>query len=295
MPLLALLVREAPEDGRSFYLLGRSHERTGDLNGAIDAYRSSFDQGYGRTPSTAYRIARLYARRGAADSADASLEQSLALRYERRPELATDTTFASLRNDARFRRLAAIADTAPASREVGWRSDIDYLVEEARRMNANPDRPAFAPSFDSAARDLKARVGELTDAQVVMELRRLLVLLGDGHTGIYGVGTGSPVQTSAGVLPLETSQFSDGLFVIDGRGDAGGWIGARVVRIQHFAADLVAALPTYVHHDNEFTALWLGEHYLLPTTDFLRAVGAMPPGNARATLTLRMPGVPRSS
>jgi hypothetical protein len=286
--VLQKLVRETPGDGRLWDLLARARDRRADARGAVDAYRHSADLGYDAGPWTAYRMAELFARLGVRDSAIVWLQRSLAARWDDRPAIAADTAFASLRADPAFERLAGTLPNVPRSRVDGWRSDIDFLVREARRMHAGPSRPAFSAAFASAAGALKARVPGLSDDQILMALRRVVVLLGDGHSVIYGPEAHSPLHLRGGVLPVEFHEFSDGLYIIDGTGLARQWIGRRVLRIGGVAADeAMHDLTPYANHDNAMGVIWLGEFYLLPSLDFLHDIGAVGAGRD-VTLTLQM-------
>ena len=82
-------------------------------------------------------------------------------------------------------------------------------------MHAGPSRPAYSREFDSPATALKARVGELSDDRIILELSRIVTLLGDGHSGIYGPRQGTPLRLVSGSLPLRFYEFADGVFVID--------------------------------------------------------------------------------
>lgn len=287
--LLTQLVQETPYDGSLWFVLARSQHRQGKSRAAIAAYRSAFQRGHSLEPYTAYQLARLYAGTGAVDSALAWLERALALRWEERPEIATDTAFARLRGNPRFIRAAAIPQAPAPSRNEAWRRDLDYLVAEAKRMHVGPERPAHSPRFDSAAAALGARISELSNELILLEMQRLIVLLGDGHSAIYGPGPDSPIQWESRSLPLQFREFSDGVFVIDAAGDARRWIGAEVLRFGAVpASEAVAALASYVNHDNAMTVKWLGIHYGLPSLNFLHAIGATD-APTDVVLTLRTP------
>ncbi len=285
--LLSALVREASDNGELWYILARAHDRQGEARAAINAYRHSAEAGYGAGPWAAHRIAELYAVLGVADSALEWLSRSLALRWDDRPGIAEDDAFATLRDDPRFQRLAGMPAITPGSRNAGWRQDVDYLVHEAKRMHAGPEHLAFSTAFASAARALKARVPELTNDQIVMEMRAILVTLGDGHSAIYGPGPDSPLTFDGGILPLEFHEFTDGLYVIDGVGALARYAGARVLRFGDVPAErALAELARYTNHDNAMTVRWLGDFFILPTLDYLRAIGAAGAGHT-VTLTLR--------
>lgn len=286
-PLLEELTRALPADGSLWHHLGRARQRRGDAPGAIEAYRTSLERGYRHAAWVFYQVARLHAEMGRRDSALAWLERSLDRRWDDRPGIADDTAFHGLADDPRFDRIAGRPRGAPPGRDQMWRRDIDHLVAEAKRMHAGPDRPAHSEAFQSAAADLKARVPNLSDDRMVLELGRLLAMLGDGHTGIYGgAGPDSPLDLRAASLPLLFYEFTDGVFVVDAAEGRERWIGAQVVAFGDVPTqEALDALSTYVHHDNAMTVKWLGVRFVLPSLRFLQAIGATD-DFTRATLTL---------
>lgn len=288
LPLLEDLARRSPGDGELWARIAQVQEGLGRAAAAIEAARVAVGHGTRYDAFIAYRLAGLHAGLGEADPALAWLERALSLRWENRPGIATDPAFAALRGDPRFVRITGAPDRE-LTRDEGWRHDVAYLVEEAKRMHAHPDRPAFSPAFDSAAAVLHARIPELTDDRVLVELQRLVVLLGDGHSGLYGPGPDAPLTFTAGSLPVRLYEFSDGLFIVDAVGEARPWIGHQVLTFgPRPAHELIGELPAYVHHDNAMTVKWLGVHYLLPSLSFLHAAGATA-DPSQATLTLRGP------
>lgn len=287
--LLVDLTLRMPDDGELWFAIARARHRQGDARRAIEAYRMSLERGFRYAPWMAYQVAHLYAGLGEIDSTLAWLDRSLDLRWDDRPGIAADTAFRELLGHPRFRLLAAIpSDTAPARDEM-WRRDLDYLVYEAKRMHAGPERPAHSASFDSAAASIRARIDDLDNDRLLLEMSRLVALLGDGHSGIYGPGSDTPLAFESGTLPLLLYEFTDGLFVIDAVGDARRWIGAEVLRFGEMpAAEAVLALTPYVHHDNAMTVKWLGVRFRLPGLAFLRAIGATD-DPTRVTVILRTP------
>ena len=289
-PLLVALLQATPDDGMLWHTLARTRHQQGDARGAIVAYRRSIELGSRSATWAAYQTARLHASLNEADSALAWLGRALDRRWDDRPSIVDDTAFADLRSDARFAQLAGNAALADVGRDEAWSRDLDYLIEEARRMHASPERPAHSAAFDSAAAALRARIAELDNDRMVLELSALITLLGDGHSGIYGAGPDSPFRFEGGSLPLRLYQFADGLFVVDATPEHRRWIGAEVVSFGDIPArDALARLQHYMHHDNLMTVRWLGVHYQLPTLPFLKAIGATHDSH-RVTLTLRPPG-----
>lgn len=285
--LEALAERNPAGDASLWYRLGRSHEFLDRTAEAIDAYRITLDLGYRYTPRVAFRVARLFAERSQSDSAFVWLERALEQGYDDRPGIAADSAFASLRGEPRFDRITGQPRDRQLPRDEGWRYDLDFLVAEARRLHAAPGRPAFSEAFDSAASALRERIPEWSNDRVVTEMGRLMALLGDGHTGMYGPGPDSPLPFEGEQLPVLFYQFEDGLHIVNAAGDARRWIGARVLAFGSRPSDgVLEDLPDYVHQDNAVTPIWLGVHFYLRRIAFLQALGVTD-DPSQVTLTLR--------
>lgn len=271
---LEALTSEYPDDPSVWFSLARARDRLGERRDAIGAYRVAFDLGYQYGAWIPYRIAQLYGLSGAVDSAFVWLGHAMDARWDDRPGIARDEAFATLRGDPRFRRVVG-GLPHDLSRDEGWRFDIHYLVEEARRMHVGPGDPAFSAEFDSAAAVLKAAVPDLSNDEIVVGLQRLMTLLGDGHTGIYGPGDESALEFDHLALPVLFYAFDDGLYIVDAVGDARRWIGHRVTAFgPRPTAAVLRELPSYVHHDNAMTPLWLGVRFTLRRLPVLAEMGA---------------------
>lgn len=289
IPLLAELTDRYGLDSALWFRLARARELTDDPVGAIEAYRRTMELGYRHTWWTAYRMARLFAGLAEADSAMAWLERALDERYDDRPGIAEDPAFESLRDDPRFGRITGRVTGRELGRDEGWRRDLEFLISEARRMHADPGRPAFSSAFDSMATALHEQIPRLSDDAILQGLKRLLVLLGDGHTSVFGPEPESMLVFESRVLPLRFYHFDDGLYVIDGVDAARCWIGSRVTAFGPVAVeDALHQLAPLTPADNRMTVRWLGVRHVLPRLRFLHAIGATDDPD-RATLTLRDP------
>lgn len=279
-PLYERVVRETPRDGRATYRLGRVREERGETRQAIAAYGRAVEHGYAANAWTAYRIARLYAGLGVDDSAVAWLDRALDWRFEERPGLAADSPFAALRSDPRFRRIAAIPDAPPADRIEGWRRDIDYLVEEARRAGGAraaaavpaPCRgPVLAGAAAGARRGLlpvqpgQGQAGRAVDRAVRRLVRRVLVR-SDASVLVVDVRHNNGGNNSL-VRPLirtlvwwEMQDPGHRVFVVTGRGTfsaAQNFIN-RVERMTNatFVGEPSSSSPNFVGEETNLTLPW---------------------------------------
>lgn len=282
-PLLERLHRTAPGDGLLRYWLGSSLYRSGQSEEALPHLLDAYQAGYGSDHQVAHLLAQGYAQAGEPDQALAWIERALAARYEDRPQLQTDEAFAGMRNDARFRRLAGFLPAEIESREEGWRYDLDFFLEEARRLHASPQRQVHDDDLAAAVSTLKTRVGELSNTELAVELQKIIAALGDGHSVLYPMPN---ERVPFEYLPLSFYFFSDGLFIVGtSDGAHADLVGSRVVAMGGKGTEtLIDDLRPFVSRDNDQGLKWIGTRYLT-VTPMLKAMGYTDSTN-RVRLTL---------
>jgi tetratricopeptide (TPR) repeat protein len=273
--LFLQIAEESPDDPEAWFGLSRAYEWSGQLEKAIDAAERVQQLGYVDRSYLSYRLASLNALAGHRDAAMQWLERALREGYEERPEIQSDEAFVSLRSDPQFIKLAGMLPSDKSDRIAGLRFDIDYVVEEAQRMHASPDRPAFSSYFDQEARSLKASIPEMSDPEVLAGIMYLLAILSDGHTGIYGPDPDTPLRMSPNTLPLKFYWFAEGVFIVDGIGSASEFAGSRVLRFGDLSAEeTLQRLSKYRGVDNSMTWKWMGPQFYLGFMQMLEVVGA---------------------
>ena len=229
-----------------------------------------------------FELAKRYAHDGRREEALDLLERALASRFTPRTQILNEPAFQAFANDERFRRISGQLPAGDFSRDEGWRYDIAFLSDEARRLHASPTREAFSAEFERATKALSDAVPTLSDTQIRVKLQMLLTLLHDGHTGV-------DIDQDARRLPVRLYFFKDGVFVIDASDGHKELIGSRVLRIGSRSVDeLLTELPRYVPHDNAMNIKWRGPA-TLTRTQFLQALGAADSLDS-ATLTLARDG-----
>jgi len=270
------LTRAAPYAAELWGEYARALEQSGRPLDAARAYQQMLVAGASFRAQIEYRVARDFAFAGMADSAFAWLERALRGRLESRPQIQSDTAFRALREDPRFAPLAGLRGAA-LSRDDAWRADLDFLVQESQRLHVGFDRPAFSAAFVDAAAQLRRDIPMLSDARIQLEMRALLVRLGDGHTNLF------PQFTR---LPIDFYRFSDGLFVIQGSGVGSDLVGSRVLAIGSLSAeDALRQVARFVSRDNETAVSYIGAA-MLAQPIVLHAMDAIP-DTARVPLTVR--------
>ncbi|MCB1685276.1 MAG: tetratricopeptide repeat protein [Pseudomonadales bacterium] len=272
VPLYEKLVAAYPQGGDSMFRLARGLHEMGRTSDALPFAQRALEEGFADIEATALVLAQAMAQAGEREAAMAWLERALAAPLGDRPSLKRDDAFAELREDAQFRRIAGFAPADLKDRIAGWRYDLRFFVDEARRLHAAPDRRALSPAFAAAVAALSERVPELDDVAIAVELQRIIAeQLADGHSRIRPAPTAR--VPFPGMLPLEFYFFSDGLFVIGATQDHADLIGRRVLAIGDKPVDdILLDLAPFVSRDNDQGLLWLGPVYLR-NPGFLRAMG----------------------
>ena len=287
--LFESLLDRTPSSPDILYALSRSYESLGELDRAIEMGQRSLELGFVRRPRMTYRLARLHAKSGHKDQTIEWLERALAARYEDRPSIADDDTFAKLRDDPRFRHLAGMLPEGNITRSEGWAFDLDYLIEEAQRMHAGPERPAFSEEFEKLAGFIRSRLATLSDDQVLTHMMRLVALLGDGHSAIYRPDPETSLDFNTATLPYKFYLFPEGLYIVDGADEWDAHAGHRVVKLGSLdAATVLERMSEYRGVDNPMTWKWMGPQFYVGRLLMLRAIGATTTDD-RITVTLEAP------
>jgi len=163
--------------------------------------------------------------------------------------------------------------TTPESnpRTEGWRSDIDFLgAEVGRRHPPTAGDPGFA-RFQAALASLRARVGDMSDEAIAVDIQKALAGIGDGHTSIIPIPTAT---LNFATLPVDFYWFDDGVFIVGASSEQRSLIGARVSEIGGVAIEtLVSRVTAMTSSDNASSAKWLGAQ-VMSYTGILRAAGA---------------------
>lgn len=184
------------------------------------------------------------------------------------------------RGAAPVRALEASPASATA-RADEWREDLDTLVSELPRLHKNAFFRTSRDTFMAHAAALSARLPEMNDAAIVVELMRLVALLGDGHTTLDPDGT--PYRQR--LVPMLAYEFSDGLFVVAADSAHVELIGRRVLGVGGVAIHAARArLATTFPHENAAKVRY-GIPFVLSTAEVLAGLGLAPDAeHARYTL-----------
>jgi tetratricopeptide (TPR) repeat protein len=276
----ATLAANNPAAGEAWLSLGNCYYEMKEPGKAIEPYRRALVLGHGSPENNAYNIGCCYALSGDKENAIAWVEKALAMRFENRRLLQTDTDLTSLHDDPRWAKLAGLPPNKDASRDEQWTYDIDFLVGEMKRMHYRWSREGLPKQVIDSANALKSKVGTLSDGEILLQMQKMLVMLEDGHSKLVPIYAKAPLHR----IHVRFYKFSEGLFVIDGENTD--LLGSQVLAIGGKGVEeLWAKLADYVSRDNEQGITWVGPFYL-QFSEILKDAGANVSGND-VVLTLR--------
>jgi hypothetical protein len=290
------VVRDNPVHGGYWDSLARARYELGDYRAALDAYRQVDELGVGGrlfdiadsvfNGEVAYRIASCQARLGDREAAVAELSRALRQGFRDLGRPRDDALWEPLRADDRVRDLLGLAAADAADRDQGWRADLSFFVRELKRRAWAPFAGMTEADFDAAVADLARAVPDLTEAQLIVGLYRLLRPLGDGHAFVTPP---LDAQDLSLAVPVKLYLFDEGVFVTAAAPQYRGLLGAQVLGYGGRPIDeALAEINPIVPRDNDQQVRWLGPE-VLRWTPLAHAMGLLA-GPAQAELSVRYAG-----
>ena len=274
-----------PVNGRFWEQLGAAYYNAKDYRKSIPAYEKQIELGAGRPANAAYNIACNYALLGDKESALGWLQKALDMKFPSLRHAQADADLKSLHGDARFQKLVGLIDTSGMTREEGWRTDLEFLARETKRRGWNLfPRIGTEAEFDAQVKKLHEAIPRLTDAQIAIEMMRLMRKVGDGHSGLLGPTT--PRKEWIETIPVLFYMFEEGLFITAADPKHKDLLGSQVLKFGgRTVGEIVEAIRDASSEDNK---IWIKQiaPYRMRHLPLLHAAGAIPdPG--RVELVLR--------
>ena len=280
-------VAEYPANGAVWIHLGQALRQANRPKEAIAAFEKGLQITSPWQPlQVRYYLAQCYLAAGDKEGAYRTLQTMLNVdQYVRKPDLYDDEGFKALKSEPRFMKLVGRIDTSKMSRSEGWRTDIDYLVSEIKRVNHLYRIQPLPEAFMTRYRELHRDVPKLTDEQILVGMGRMLAPLRQGHLtlALFPETKMPPLRT----LPLQFYAFPEGIFIVGGDEENRDLVGCEVVKIEETPpAEVLRRIEEHASVENQMKILWGGMQGL-GTVPILRGLGVVKPGREEVRLTLR--------
>ena len=163
-------------------------------------------------------------------------------------------------------------------------ADVEHYLLELERIHPKPYHAVSKTEYRAAADRLIARLPELDDDQLMVELLRLVALLGerDGHANMNPLAGGH--RRVLHLYPLATYEFADGVYVVAAPGRPQ-LVGKRLVAIEgRPIAEVLRLVDPLVTYDNPLSLASHRSPYLV-SAEILHGVGVTPTAE-RATFSV---------
>lgn len=172
---------------------------------------------------------------------------------------------------------AQTSNTDKLAQTEKWREDLRYLAEQMPKVHKNLFHKMTPEQFKTAVENLNRRIPTLDRNQIIVEMARIVAMVGDGHTRMGLVPNRLRIDPKIGFrqYPLKLYLFKDGLFVTAAGEEYADVVGARVVKIGNMPADQAFKKVSEIAcRDNEMTVKDRVP-YLLTVPEILQALGVV--------------------
>jgi tetratricopeptide (TPR) repeat protein len=138
-----------------------------------------------------------------------------------------------------------------------WREDLALMAREMPATHRDLFHSMSRESFDAAVKRLDERIPTLRRNQIIVEMMKIVAMVGDGHSNIYPT---RDAKIGFHSLPVKLYLFKDGMFVRAADKAHADLVGSRVVNIGSSTVDdAISRVTPLIGHDNE-----MGVRYFAP-------------------------------
>lgn len=163
--------------------------------------------------------------------------------------------------------------TPATTRDGRWLQDIDYLATQLPYLHVDAFHTISEDDFIAEVDAFKARVPDLADTEIVIEIARIVALVGDGHT-TANIHTPDFIQR----YPLTLSVLDDAVVVVAARESEQAIIGSEIRLIGETPIDIVLdAITPLIARDNH-QQLRQQQGLFLTIPEVLTALDILPDG-----------------
>jgi tetratricopeptide (TPR) repeat protein len=140
-----------------------------------------------------------------------------------------------------------------------WREDLRSFAEQAQQVHKNLFHSMTREQFDNAVKSLDERIPTLSRNQIIVEITRIVAMIGDGHTYVEL----QRPPTNFRHYPLKLYWFPDGVYVVKADKKYAAVVGGRIVRLGKVSGQNVyEAVSQIVPRDNPSQIKWETPFYM---------------------------------
>jgi hypothetical protein len=148
--------------------------------------------------------------------------------------------------------------TAAGRTDSLWLGDLDFFARELPQVHKDLFFHISRAEFSAMVEDLRARIGELTDPEVVVGMMRILAAVGDSHT-LLGIDH----TALFGRLPMVAEWFPGGLYIVKTSPQLSAMLGRRITGIEGMPIEEVYdTLGQVIPHENHAQLKAWGPQYM---------------------------------
>ena len=145
-----------------------------------------------------------------------------------------------------------------------WLEDLEFIEQTIIKKHRYPFHKVTAGGFSKAVQRLRKQIPQLKDYEIIVEMARIVAIIGDGHSRLSlpiaeseTVQSHNPSSNSMSPihpfhqLPVKFEYFSDGLFITAAREKYKHLLGKKVTAFDNTRArKVLQILKSVIHKDN---------------------------------------------
>lgn len=179
---------------------------------------------------------------------------------------------------------ASPANARPVMNTEMWREDLRFMAAEIEKLHKNAFHKISRDEFYFELKALDEKIPSLENHQILVEIMKIVAMIGDGHTGVRWGLLAEP-----GVLPVRFYHFEDGIYIQRALPEHRELLGNKLIAVNGIPIEkAVEKLSPYIWRDNEMGIKSAAPIYM-SVPRILHAVG-LSPSKETGTFTLLKDG-----
>ncbi len=154
-------------------------------------------------------------------------------------------------------------------REIGWKEDIDYMVKVLENNHKNLFHTIEKREFYEEVEGLKREINNLSNGEIIYELKKIVAKVGDGHTKVQDY------LFLEEVLPIVLEKYKEGYIIIGATKENEDLIANKLLGINGVEITKIEEkINESISRDNEVSLNATFTHYLT-FVDYLKIIGVV--------------------